>query len=308
MTVGTIRLHEKNAELFNSLSKEIRSLQSQVGSGKADLKLSHNLHEISKLSAAQEAKSELGQYRESAKRAFLDLETVDLTLDRMQNLIMKLNEMSVQSTNDILRANEREAFVIEVKSIKEELFALANQEDSFGNSIFGGVSGKKKPFMMDNYGNVSYVGSGTPKSVKVGGDAYVNQNFAEYDIQNIIFGNEKFSIFELADDYIESLKVDLSSSRSENLFSDGTSWMSRASTGDEATVSFVLDTGAPHAISAKVYGNDYSVIATEQTTIYRIICINCRRKSDKVTRRLRRALHGKICGFQCFAGGLKLKS
>ena len=67
MTVGTIRLHEKNAELFNSLSKEMRSLQSQVGSGKADLKLSQNLHEISKLSAAQEAKSELGQYRESAK-------------------------------------------------------------------------------------------------------------------------------------------------------------------------------------------------------------------------------------------------
>ena len=57
---------------------------------------------------------------------------------------MKLNEMSVQSTNDILSANEREAFVIEVKSIKEELFSLANQEDSFGNSIFGGVSGKKE--------------------------------------------------------------------------------------------------------------------------------------------------------------------
>ena len=39
MTVGTIRLHEKNAELFNSLNKEMRSLQSQVGSGKADLAL-----------------------------------------------------------------------------------------------------------------------------------------------------------------------------------------------------------------------------------------------------------------------------
>ena len=120
---------------------------------------------------------------------------------------------------------------------------------------------------MDNYGNVSYVGSGTPKSVKVGGDAYVNQNFAGQDVfENIIFENEKFSIFELADDYIESLKVDLSSSRSENLFSDGTSVdVVFPSTGDEATVSFVLDTGSSriHAISAKVYGNDYSVIATE---------------------------------------------
>ena len=48
MTIGTPRLHQQNVELFAKLNKEMKSLQEQVGSGKADLKLSENLYDISK--------------------------------------------------------------------------------------------------------------------------------------------------------------------------------------------------------------------------------------------------------------------
>ena len=58
MTVGTTRLHQQNVELFAKLNDELKSLQEQVGTGKAELKLSENLYDISKLSAAEEKKSE----------------------------------------------------------------------------------------------------------------------------------------------------------------------------------------------------------------------------------------------------------
>ena len=79
------------------------------------------------------------------------------------------------------------------------------------------------------------------------------------------YENQSFSIFELVDDYIASLEVDLSSSRSDNLFSDATSVdLVFPSSDDEATVEFKLDFGnIVHSVSAKVYGNDYSVIASE---------------------------------------------
>ena len=54
MTVGTPRLHQQNVELFARLNQELKSIQGQVGSGKVDLKLSENLHDISKLNAAEE--------------------------------------------------------------------------------------------------------------------------------------------------------------------------------------------------------------------------------------------------------------
>ena len=48
MTIGTIRLNQQNAELFSELNKELTSIQGQIGSGKAELKLSENLYDVAK--------------------------------------------------------------------------------------------------------------------------------------------------------------------------------------------------------------------------------------------------------------------
>ena len=50
--------------------------------------------------------------------------------------------------------------------------------DSFGNSLFGGVSGEEKPFSIDSKGTVSYVGSALAREVKVSPSLHVRQNFA----------------------------------------------------------------------------------------------------------------------------------
>ena len=42
MTIGTTRFFQNNSELFSRLNEDLKLLQSQAGSGKADLKLSKN--------------------------------------------------------------------------------------------------------------------------------------------------------------------------------------------------------------------------------------------------------------------------
>ena len=149
MTIGTPRLHQQNVELFAKLNQEMKSIQSQVGSGKVDLKLSENLHEIAKLSAAEEKIVETNQFMENSKRASTELEFLDVALDRMQNLTVNLQEIAVESGNDILSRKERERFVNDVERLKKEILDIANMTDSFGNSLFGGVSGEEKPFSID---------------------------------------------------------------------------------------------------------------------------------------------------------------
>ena len=186
MTIGTPRLHQQNVELFARLNQELKSLQGQVGSGKADLKLSENLYDISKLSAAEERKSETNQYMQNAKRATKDLEFLDVALDRLQNLTVNLQELVVDSSSDMLSQTERERFILDAQSLKKEIFDLANQNDSFGNSLFGGHSGTKNPFVMDNNGSVSYVGSALKREVKVSPSLYVQQNVAGNELFNNI--------------------------------------------------------------------------------------------------------------------------
>ena len=265
MTIGTPRLHQQNVELFSKLNEELKSIQGQVGSGKAELKLSTNLDEISKLSAAEEKKSETQQFMSNAKRAMRDLEFADLSLDRLQTVIVRLQELAVESANDVHTKLERERFLDEAKSIKQEIFQIANVQDNFGNSLFGGVSGEAQPFVMKSDGSVSYHGSAMTREVSVSPKLSVKQNLSGQDVfQSIGQSKNKKSIFEIVDNYITSLENDLNSGNSSNLLSDGnTVDLVFPSTGSEAKVDFVLKTGGlENKISATVYGNDFSSITS----------------------------------------------
>lgn len=263
MTIGTPRLHQQNVELFSRLNEELKSLQGQVGSGKAELKLSRDLHDISRLSASEEKKSETKQFIENAKRATNDLEFADLSLDRLQNLIIRFQELAVESGNDVLTNTERQRFIDDAKSIKQEMFEIANTKDSFGNSLFGGVAGNSNPFQMKSDGSVSFVGSALTRDVMISPTLSVSQNLSGQEVfQNIGQPGEKYSIFDIADNFITSLQSDLNSGSSSNLLSEGNSVdLIFPSSGAEAKLDFILKAnGLENKISTSVYGNDYTSV------------------------------------------------
>jgi len=270
MSIGTPRLHQQNVELFAKLNQEMKSIQAQVGSGRADLKLSENLHEIAKLNAAEEKISETNQFMENSKRAKTELEFLDVALDRLQNLTINLQELAVESSNDVLSQKERERYLNDIKMLKKEMLDVANQQDSFGNSLFGGLAGVEKPFKIDSSGKVSYQGSALAREVQVSPSLHVRQNFPGNAIfENINSGNTKISVFAVIDDFVESLKSDLNSGNSSNLFSDGNSVdLVFPSSGSEAKIEFNLNTGgAVNKISSTIYGNDFSPIITQINNI-----------------------------------------
>lgn len=266
MTVGTPRLHQQNVELFARLNQELKSLQGQVASGKVDLKLSENLHDISKLSAAEEKKSEVTQFMQNAKRASKDIEFLDVALDRLQNLTVNLQTMAVESSNDMLGQKERDLLILEAKALKKEIFDLANQNDSSDNSLFGGVSGNKNPFIMNTDGSVSYEGSALRREVKVSPSLSVQQNFSGLEIfNNISDGEGKTSIFELIDDFVLSLEKGSNKGHSSNLFSDsGMVDLVFPSSGSETDFEFVLTTrDSKSKINTTIYGNDFSPLVSK---------------------------------------------
>ena len=65
--------------------QELQNIQGQVGSGKADLKLSKNLRHFEVKRCGRE-KADAQQFVNNAKRARTDLELLDVALDRLQNL------------------------------------------------------------------------------------------------------------------------------------------------------------------------------------------------------------------------------
>ena len=265
MTIGTTRFFGNNSELFSKLNTELQSLQTQAGTGKAELKLANNIEDISKLSAAEEKKSETNRLLSNSQRAQTDLEVMDVAFERLQNLLVRLQELAVESANDTLTPDERERFVVEASMIKSELIDVANQKDNFDNSLFGGVSGAEKPFQQGANGKVNYSGSSLAKEIQVTPGLAVRQNFSGLEVfQKIERSDGDFSVFEVVDDLIESLKIDLNSGKSSNLFASSQSaTIVLPNTGPKANLSFTIEAGEKTInVSQDIFGNDFSVIAT----------------------------------------------
>ena len=264
MVIGTTRFFGNNSELFSRLNSELQSLQTQAGTGKTELKLSENITDISKLSAAEEKKSETAQLLSNSKRAQKDLEVMDVSFDRLQNLIIRLQELAVESANDTLLPEERARFAGEANMIKLELLDVANQSDNFGNNLFGGVSGSESPFQMNSNGEVFYSGSSLAKEIQVTPGLSVKQNFSGMEVFQKIEGSDgDFSIFNLVDDIIESLEIDLNSGKSSNLFQDAKSIaINLPNTGSEASISFKIEAGENSLeLNEVIYGNDFTALA-----------------------------------------------
>ena len=272
MTIGTTRFFQNNSELFSRLNEDLKSLQSQAGSGKADLKLSENFRDVAKLSAADEMRSQTKQFIANSGRVQTDLETLDLAMDRLQNALIRLQEVSVESSNDVLLPEERQRFIAEAKMLKDEIVEIANQSDSFGNSLFGGVSGKHLPFEMSGDGKVSFLGSAMAKQISVSNGLTVMQNFSGADVfLNAKGPNGNFSVFELVDDLVSSLSQDLNSGTSSNLLLNANSVvLEMPDTGSEAELSLTFRTPSGTAeFTSTVYGNDYFALESQinsQTT------------------------------------------
>jgi flagellin-like hook-associated protein FlgL len=266
MVIGTTRFFQNNSELFSRLNEDLKSLQTQAGTGKAELKLSDSYRDVENLSAAEELRAETEQFIANSRRVQTDLENLDFTLDGFQDLLVRLQEAAVESGNSILSADDRSRFIETAQALKTEMLDLANKSDSFGNALFGGISGSRQPFKQNSDGTVNYLGSAVSKHVKVSNGLSVRQNFAGSDVFQQVDGSDgSFSIFELVDDFAKSLEFETNSGTSSNLFQTQNSVrLELPGTGSQAEISFTLSTSSGEfSFSETIYGNDFSALVTK---------------------------------------------
>lgn len=264
MVISTSGIYQRNIDNFTRQAEEISEIQAQASTGKKDLSLAENLIDIDKLNAAEDHKSQTMQFNKSATNVSSKMEQIDDIFDQLHNVINRLLELQVQTASGFVSESDRKLLGIEAAGIKEEIFQLANQVDFEGSGVFSGLSGKPKPFELNNDGSVSYTGSGEHKSIQVSHDTQLRQNFSGDDVfLNLGSGNSKFSVFDAIDNFVEATTSPIGSEKSSNLFSVGNSIeVVFPKAGNASKFKFDFTTGGnSYSIDTTVYGNDYSAIA-----------------------------------------------
>lgn len=265
MAISTSNIYQRNIDNFTRLSEKINDIQTQVSDGKKNLTLADDLIDIDNLNATEDHKAQLTRFNKNAIDVSSKMNYVDDVFEQLHNVATRLLELQTQTGNSFLTDDDRKLLGREAAAIKGEIFQLANQVDRNGSGVFSGLSGKNKPFLLDQNGIVSYSGAGTEKMVQVAPDTQLKQNFSGDDVfMNLGNADAKFSVFDAVDNFVESMDYSAGSEKSANLFSDGNSVeLVFPEAGNATKFKFDFIEGVnSYSVDTTVYGNDYSAIAT----------------------------------------------
>lgn len=140
---------------LDKTSDRLASLQLQAATGKRLNRPSDDPTAISPVLSARTQIQTSNRYIETIETGLDRVDNMDGYLDGMENMLVRIHEISIASANGTLSAEDRLTYADEVKQLREALVDSGNAQVD-GKFLFSGFSEKTKPFTL----NPAYPGVG----------------------------------------------------------------------------------------------------------------------------------------------------
>ncbi len=178
MKVSTSYLFDRSVQRLSTIQSDLSTSQALIASGKKILEPSDA---PDKAAVIQRLKTVIGR-QDSYSKA---LDTIqnrlgieDVTLKSVSNVLIRIKELALQSANETLSSDDRQALVKEMQGMRDQLLSLANTTDTSGNYIYGGSRVKEPAFGPNENGKLDYLGDRTEMTVVIGDQRKMSINRA----------------------------------------------------------------------------------------------------------------------------------
>ena len=157
-----MRLSSANA--YDNALKNIYARQSELAGQQEKLTSGKNVNRVSDdpTGAAQAERALTRLSRIASDNRSLEVQRSALTLAESTlgdatSVVQRLRELTVSAGNGAYSASDRSSIAKEMTGLREQLFAMANSQDSNGTPLFGGLGSASAPF-SDSASGVSFNG------------------------------------------------------------------------------------------------------------------------------------------------------
>ena len=208
MQISTGQFFKSQTENLGELKTGVSKLQQQIATGKQREVPSDNPVAFSDAARLKSQLAKLDQYERNITNLQQRMQTEESTLSDATNIIVRIQELSIQGANGTLSPENRRTIAGEISQLRASLVQLANTKDSADQSIFGGFSGNKTPFVQDQQGHVTFEGDTNVQHVEIadGVETEANGNGFSIFMQVQVPGKPGVSsIFKLIGDVVEKL-------------------------------------------------------------------------------------------------------
>ncbi|OCG60072.1 flagellar hook-associated protein 3 [Gilliamella sp. Nev6-6] len=232
MRLSTNSLYQKNLQSILNTNSRWQKSGLHLATGKKILSPSDDPMGASQSLIIKQAQAQNEQFqatRESADKLLSRQETI---LAETNTVIQTIQETLIYAANETLNEENRLDLANKLQALKDQLLSLANSKDTNGNYLFAGKKNDTPPFVVNESGEVSYVGGTTSVNVFIDDSREIALSFTGIEVfmtgANVKQADgtpAESNIFASIDYAIEALKMDLDYDNEETVqqFRDGLS-------------------------------------------------------------------------------------
>lgn len=158
---------------MQDVQTQIAKTQGQLATGTLLGNPSDNPDATASVQRLQSAISRQTSYSKSLTQADNRLAAQETNISGSSGVLIRIKELTLQAANATVSSSGRVNISTEIKSLRDQLLAMANARDESGNFIFGGARTGSQPFAANAQGQINYTGDQSQVEVAIGDQSRV---------------------------------------------------------------------------------------------------------------------------------------
>ncbi len=151
MRVATANSYDNTINNLSKLQSDLVDQQNRISTGKRVLKASDDPVAAVLSESVQNRYARVEADKRSLESSRSSLTQAESALGEATELIQSVRELLVSAGNATYSDAERADIALQIEGLRERLLGVANQSDSTGRTLFGGLGGSQTPF-VEAYG------------------------------------------------------------------------------------------------------------------------------------------------------------
>lgn len=183
MRISTQQVFLNNIDNLSKASSDIFQTQQQLSTGKRVLQPSDDPLASAQIQKFKKEIARTDQFNSNIEVSQRRLELEEITINEINNLSIRLRELTIQGKNGVLSDADRKAVASEVSEIVKSLDSLMNTKDVQGEYLFSGHKGFTKPYTVDaRTGRYVFNGDDGQRFIQVGPENKTASTDSGFDI------------------------------------------------------------------------------------------------------------------------------
>lgn len=193
MRISTQTFFQRNTTSILESQARTSNLNVHLTEGKRVLHGSDDPVAIATIQRLKQTISVNEQYVKNIEVADAANAQEESTLGQMVNVLQRVRELMVSAGDGIYSLENLETVAQELEELKEELVGLGNTRDGHSEYIFAGYDVDTKPFQVNEFGQVEFLGDKGVRELQVGSGVDAAINDSGFDLMmNLSSGNGSF--------------------------------------------------------------------------------------------------------------------